>query len=346
MYLAAGFPIELLPDSWTKAIDLLLDEDTRYWNRLIIPIYASLKHNSLITRLSETAQEKLKKKFLELLALQLRQQTWLIKLVEFLKKTDKEIIFLKNSAFAGDTYESDYSRLSQDIDILVHAKDYNLIKRRLQEFGSSKPKNRNRLFSDAHRNESHIVIDTPVTFSVEIHRSLFPKYLFSINEDQLWVRSQKHPLFDSDLLRVLSMEDSILHNAVHSFMHLEYEPHHLVDMSRFLKRYNPDPNVLKSIALKWGCSRILYSMLSNLEFWMGTTIPVNFNNRTKRSFNRWGYMIQNPSNPANTDPVVKDQLKSMILHDRYSRVAYFALYYSSKRVLDKILKHAFTNRVG
>ncbi len=134
--LAAGRSVEQLPDDWPDALQLLAEPDIRYWNRLLIPIYGSLKNQNALSRVPDPFQSVLQTRFLDLLAVQTGQQLWLTKLVDCLMRQNIPVILLKGSGSVGTLYEASYARLSQDVDLLVRAVDYSHVTEIVSDYGT------------------------------------------------------------------------------------------------------------------------------------------------------------------------------------------------------------------
>jgi len=338
LHLAADFSLDSLPDSWPSAIECLAEADPRYWNRLIIPIYASLKKRHLLSKIPSKLRQIVQTRFMDLLALQTGQQIWIKKLIDCLIEEKIPVILMKGAAAVGVLYDQAYSRLSQDIDVLVREVDFERVTEVIKSFGVDRERDKKRVYSEAVRHERNIELSTPLKFYIEPHRALAPDHLFQCREEDIWERSQPHPLFMDDNIRILSVEDSIVFSAIHSFMHQEFEPHHLVDVIRALTRYKPDYACIVELSRVWQCSIILNSLFEQLDFWFDikNPVPLRFSQRVKRKLgNR---ILHGPLNPELSDPGLGEQIISMILHDSCSQVIVFSGYYFHKRVMDIILR--------
>jgi hypothetical protein len=338
LQLAAEIPVELTPAQLDSVLGGLTYPDIRYWNRLIIPIYSQVKIMCGTDRISDTIQRDLQARFMELLVLQIRQQEWLKRIVNRLKHETIPVILLKGAASIGTLYEPHGARLSQDIDVLVRRRDFEHAVRILKCFGTCQQADSGRRYSDRVRHERSIRLNTPVEFYMEIHRGLAPAGLFTVNEDDIWSRSRAHPGHDSETIRILSNEDALVFIALHSFLHLEFEPHHLADAMRLITRFSPSCHQAFDHAEKWGCATILACLMRQLSFWFGLNgFSHHAAARNKKAVVH-ARIIHNPLNPEPGDPGLMKQIRSMVLHDRYHQVILFSFRYLFKRSMDGILR--------
>ncbi|GEM_PF-4424539 len=337
LMLASGYPAEALPDVWRQALTILTGPDTRYWNRLIIPIYENLKSNRLFEQVADDIHAVLQKKFMELLTMQTIQQNWVERIVGLLVHNRIPAILLKGAACGGTLYDPAYSRLSQDIDVLVQRKDTTALFGLMSSIGQLKPPDPSRRFSAAHSHETTIPLNASMPFNLEVHTELHPRFSFHIDPRVLWETSTPHPHYRSDGIRMLAPELQLVYLATHSFFHLEYEPHHLVDACRLIRTFRPDIDRAVRYAREWGCLTILTTLFMQLEFWFGISNPLRLSVVQRWKIKRIGDRFRNPAIPSTHDVRFVDQIRSMILHDRYCRVVYFAAWYVFKQVMDRVM---------
>lgn len=337
LFLAAGIDPEIRRDEWRLVLEGLIKEDTRYWNRLIIPVYASIKKKNYLDLIPEDIRKVFQDKFMNLLAVQVRQQAWLKKVVQLLIKGKIPVILLKGAGSIGSLYDPYYSRLSQDIDILIRRSDAKHFTEAVREIALPRKTGSSRVFSDRHRYQQNLPIKTDLPFNIEPHFDLHPRYLFRTSFQDLWDCSLKHPMFDTPDIRILSHEHAIVYIATHSFLHLEFEPHHLVDAVRLLTICKPDMDIALRYAEQWGCLKILYLLMKQMEYWFGIPNPAGCTHPAFRRVERYECMYSNPMNPSQSDVSLKNQIRSMLLHDRISRVMLFSGSFAFKKLMDKIL---------
>lgn len=346
LHLAVEVPVEMAPSELELVLDGLKHPDIRYWNRLIIPIYSYVKRACCADRISDTIRSDLKMRFMELLVLQIRQQEWLKRVVIRLKHETIPVILLKGAASIGTLYKPHEARLSQDIDVLVRKRDFEHAVTVLKCFGTCQQAGFSRRYSDRVRHERSIRLNTPVEFYLEVHRGLAPAGLFSVNEDEIWDRSRPHPDHDSEMIRILSNEDVLVFMALHSFLHLEFEPHHLVDAMRLITRFSPSVDLAFNHAEKWGCAAILACLMRQLSFWFGLNEFIHNTSVMNRKAVAHARIIHSPLNPEPGDPGLMKQAQSMVLHDRYHQVILFIFRYLFKRSMDGILRLQTDRQAG
>lgn len=328
--------MDTLPSDWPVALECLSNRDTRYWNRLIIPIYATLKQADALSEIPARIRSILQSKFMELLSIQTCQQFWLKKVVGKLIEKQIPVILLKGAAAIGTLYEPNYARLSQDIDLLVKKCDIQKISDVIKKLGTPRPQNANRIFSEQHSHEQNIPLNTELAFNIEPHTDLHPRFFFRIDHREIWNRSVAHPLFNSEYIRILSNEHAIVYMATHSFFHLEFEPHHLVDAYRLMSKNNPNMEIAENIARNWRCSTILFAVCEQLQYWFDYSNPVTCSQSAKRRLLVLGTRFRTPLCPSTHDVTFPDQIRSLILHDSLFRVVLFSVWFLYKKVMDRL----------
>ncbi|MBN1879715.1 nucleotidyltransferase family protein [bacterium] len=336
--LAAGIRPALLPEHLPDALALLTESDTRYWNRLIIPIYATIKLDHGISVIPLRLRADIQKKFMELLAIQVRQRYWLERLAGIVKNAQLPVILLKGAAATGTIYDQRYVRVSQDIDLFVHKRDSKELVRIINQIAAPRPQNRHRVFSERYSHEHNFPIDTGMPFNIEPHIDLNPRYSFKVDNDDLWRHSMEHPLFNSQYIRILSDEHTLVYMATHSFFHLEFEPHHLVDAIRLIIRRVPDLHTAFAYSKSWGCSAILHLLFDQLQAWFDWSSGLPRSNTVQRRLVTHGECIRQPMCPLTDHVPFRDQVRSMMLHDSKIRVLLFSSWFLFKRMMDRILK--------
>jgi len=183
------------------------------------------------------------------------------------------VILLKGAAFAGTIYPSNAPRVGVDIDILVTEEKFEAACEHLC-------KSMNPLLLSSERVATHDSLFERVFTpqddhgpTVEIHRGLTNPSIFNINEQSLWAASKKHPAYNSELIRILSPEDTLLHLAVHAFRDLDFCTHNILDAHEIWCQWKPDPKILGLNAKHWGAKKVLYYLLANCKTIMGTPVP-------------------------------------------------------------------------
>ena len=249
----------------------------------IIPVV----HERLAARGSEREIPRDLGEYLKLHALQsvargMLQERKLKSLLSELDAAGIAVILLKGAAFQFSLYPASAPRLGGDLDLLVKGSDFSrvcaLMARHMTEVFDIRRSYSHQtafqwMFESAHHQD-------PI---IEIHRAITSPYLFSISEDGLWASSRPHPAYGSELIRILSPEDNVLHLAVHAFRDLDYCTHNLLDAHEVWTQWKPDPSRLVERSRAFGATAALYYLLLNLERLMKTPVPQPVIDRLKPS---------------------------------------------------------------
>jgi len=251
----------------------------------ILPlIYEKSLKTKAYEYLSAETQIFLKESTFQLLAMDLAHRRWLETTLEEFKLKDIPIILLKRSAFANNLYSKAAPRLGVDIDILVKEKDFeaacSILSTSMDPIVLSMKRlaTHDTLFERVFNSEDG---SKPV---VEIHRGLTNPYIFSIEESEIWENSREHPAYNSEFVRVLSPEDTLLHLAVHAFRDLDFCTHNLLDAHEVWCQWKPDHEILLQRAKEWDASKVLYYLLFNTKAIMDTPIPQSLLDSLKPGF--------------------------------------------------------------
>ena len=215
----------------------------------------------------------LKKKTIAAITRAMENKRWLLTALDRFKKKGIPVILLKGAAFNETLYPKHAPRLGLDIDLLVTSDSFNAVCSILSETMST-------VLLDSRRKATHEGmferVFTPQGTSgptVEIHRGLTNPFIFNIIEKNLWNNSIQHPDFNSELVRILSPEDTLLHLSVHGFRDLDFCNHNLLDAHEIWTQWKPDHNKLILNAKEWGAQKVLYYLLEKCNEIMKTTIP-------------------------------------------------------------------------
>lgn len=294
--------------------------------RSLLPlIYRKAVKTGAFSQLSPEAQSQLEKKALRFIAIDLANKHWLASQLPKFAKEEIPIILLKGAAFSNNLYPDNFPRIGNDIDFLVRENDFQKACTLMEETMRS-------ILLDSKRIATHETlferVFTPRKVfgpTVEIHRGLTNPHIFNIDLQGMWKRSRRHPTHNSELVRILSAEDTLLHLAVHAFRDLDFCNHNLLDAHEVWLQLNPNQGNLIENAKEWGAQKVLYYLLSNCKTIMGTPIPKDFLDRIAPS--------------KNVDLTNKCILRSQILQN-VKRSKYFS--YRSIQLLSQI---TFPDRV-
>lgn len=171
------------------------------------------------------------------------------------------IILLKGTAFCNDLYPAMTCRLSNDVDILVKKADWQRANALLSGLMNYSKKVMPGAFEDDY--EVTFKPKLSVGAEVDLHRGLVHQKLFVINEQDLWQQSQQHAYYANDLVRVLSPEYALLHQAIHAYKDMNFCKYNLVDVHLIITKMQPDFNKLYRLAGAVGAKNVLYMLLHN-----------------------------------------------------------------------------------
>lgn len=176
-------------------------------------------------------------------------------------------ILLKGTAFWGWLYGVG-DRFVSDVDILVRERHMVAASDLLLTLGyRRKPIERRPHTADVHYNAAFCPQPGMNQVLVEIHRHLTHPARHSIDEDGLFVRAVAGAFGAVPCWR-LSVEDSLLHLAIHRSTHgygFEPDPRNVEDGRRIIAIGTVDWTVLEARAREWGCTVVLWLLLSEVE---------------------------------------------------------------------------------
>ena len=242
--------------------------------RPILPlIYRSTSQSGLRDQLHPKIQNLLRNITLRLIAEEMANQQWLIKHLELFQKANIPVILLKGLAFAGNLYPENAPRLGVDLDLLVSEDDF-------EPACTLLCKTMNPVLLSNKRVATHDTLFERVFLPkegtrpiVELHRGLTNPSIFHIDHQNLWTASTKHPTYNSELVRILSPEDTLLHLAVHAFRDLNFCTHNILDAHEVWCQWHPDQEKLLERATQWGARKVLFYLLTNCQAIMETPVP-------------------------------------------------------------------------
>lgn len=242
--------------------------------RPILPlVYRNTGRKGLREKLHPKIQTLLKNNTLLLIAAEMANQQWLIRHLEVFEKANIPIILLKGLAFSGSLYPDNAPRLGVDLDLLVNEDDFELACTLLCKtmnpvlLSSKRVATHDTLFERAFSPKEGT---RPI---VELHRGLTNPSIFHIDQQSLWAASRKHPTYNSESVRILSPEDTLLHLAVHAFRDLNFCTHNILDAHEVWCQWHPDQERLLERATQWGARKVLFYLLANCQAIMETPVP-------------------------------------------------------------------------
>jgi len=217
------------------------------------------------------------------------QMEGLDRTVEALRRTGIEPVLLKGAALGLTLYEQPALRPMQDLDLLVRQEEVERATEVLKELGFRAIRTaRGRDFYDAHHHAVPM-IDSAGRLLVEIHRGLArPAAGLHVDPAPLLERAAVVER-NGRKYRVLSLEDQILHAAIH-LSHTDRfigKLRDLLDIDALVDSAgDPDWGILLESARSWTASRSLGTTLDLSRRLLGTPIPREVLNELSRSA-RW-----------------------------------------------------------
>ena len=210
---------------------------------------------------------------------ELAQKCQLTQIIQALSMENIPMILLKGMAFAQWLYLPNAPRTSNDIDILVKQADWGKAKQVMNTIMAPLPIKHKQVFDDLY--ETSFIPKANIGAAVDLHKSLVHPYLFKVNEKTLWDESIAHPKYNSALVRVLSAEHAIIHQAVHAFKDMDFSKYNLVDTHEIIKQCQPNLSKAFETAKAWGCAIPLFILLNNCHQIMAT-FAVEINQKSEQ----------------------------------------------------------------
>ena len=232
-----------------------------HW-RILPLVYAAIKRLGLMDQIDPEVVTLLKKKTLEGSMHELLKKKQLHTILELLATHEIPVILLKGTAFSEWLYTSEVPRLSSDLDILVRQCDWlktvNILSNTMDRVGKPVVG----VFDDLYE-ISFKPTDQQIKVELDLHQHLTHPTLFDIDMAKIWDNCVEHPVIHSDLVRMMSPEDAIIHQALHSFKDAEYKTYNLIDTALLL-RQEISMQVLRRRAVAQKAHIALYILLEQV----------------------------------------------------------------------------------
>jgi len=268
----APLPSKSLEENNTiSAINLLTEQ--RFNAQPLLPlIYKKAISTDLIDKISPKARVFLRHGAMTAVGKSLIHKSWLEKAAYLFYTNNIDVILLKGSAFAETIYPAGFPRVGVDIDILVRDRDFDAACRLLGMTLEPVLLSSQRIATHQNLFERVFSSKSGASLIVELHRGLTNPYIFNIEEARLWSASKAHPKAEYKGLHLLSIEDTLLHLAVHAFRDLDFLSHNLLDAHEFICQNGIDKARLMQRASDWGAKSVLYWLLNNAHHLMETPV--------------------------------------------------------------------------
>jgi len=247
------------------------EEHKQKEHKRIIPLLKDKAHKlSIFDELSAESQKTLTTITQQGIVTELARKMQLDKLIAVLSAHDIPIVLLKGAAFSSVLYSGQAPRTSNDLDILIQQKHWHqavlLIETLMNYIEKAQPD----VFGDLY--ELSFIPKGNMGAALDLHASLIHPLLFKISEEQLWENSIEHPSCNNKLVRMLSPEHALIHQAIHAYKDMNFSKYNLVDSHEIITALKPDIKKTIVIAKEWGTSIPLFALLKNCVEIMGTDI--------------------------------------------------------------------------
>lgn len=166
---------------------------------------------------------------------ELAKQALLQEIIREFSQNKIPVILLKSTAFNQWLYSSEAPRLSNDIDLLVKTSDWEKATQCLSKFLVYQPKKTQGILDDTYEMSFRSVNNNSI---VDIHKALIHPSLFNINEKSLWETSISHPIYKTENVRMLSPQNALYHNALHSVKDLDFLRYSMIDCHLLIQHLN------------------------------------------------------------------------------------------------------------
>jgi hypothetical protein len=242
--------------------------------RLIPLLKAKVNQLGLFNDLRRDVQELLDIETKKGIITELAKDSQLKIIIDVLADSKIPMILLKGSAFNKTIYSREAPRTSNDIDILVKSEHWEIVNTILGSILNYSEKIQPDVFGDLY--EVSLIPKGQFGSAVDLHKGLIHPYLFKINEKELWAESIELVGFNNKLVRTLSPEHSLIHQAIHAFKDMDFSKYNLVDTFEIIEQLKPNVQSVIEISKKWGVQTPVFFLLFNCKNIMGTDIDSSF----------------------------------------------------------------------
>ncbi|MFT5813595.1 MAG: hypothetical protein ACI9VT_001348 [Psychroserpens sp.] len=205
-------------------------------------------------------------------------------LAQLLEGHDLTVLLLKGLAFNGYIYRDNAPRGSSDIDILINPQDKNKFCDVLQQMATFVAPNTVDAFGGMFEETWRVNNTSAVYF--DLHWYLSYPSLFTFNTAEMASRSIKHPIYESEIIRLLSNEDHIVYLASHLLKDCDFFHYGLIDCHELICQQDPELTKCFLIAEQWGIKTGLYYLLKQSKELQHTPIPQSILMHNKPNFFR------------------------------------------------------------
>lgn len=247
------------------------EEHKQKVHKRIIPLLNDKAHKlAIFNELSAESQQILTSFTQQGIVTELARKMQLNNIIAVLSAHNIPIILLKGAAFSNVLYSSQAPRTSKDLDILIQKKHWHQAVSLIETLMNYIEKAQPDVFGDLY--ELSFIPKGKMGAALDLHASLIHPFLFKISEEQLWVNSVEHPSLNNKLVRMLSPEHALIHQAIHAYKDMDFGKYNLVDSHEIMMAQKPDIRKTIVIAKEWGAITPLFALLKNCSEVMGSDI--------------------------------------------------------------------------
>lgn len=259
-----------------------LDRYAKIHQRILPLLNAKALKLNIFNELNKSIQQLLTTQTQRGIITELARQQQLKVIIKELSSKNIPIILLKGAAFANVLYSQHAPRTSNDLDILIQKKYWHQAVANIKNVMNYTEKPQPDVFGDLY--ELSFMPKHKVGAALDLHSSLTHPLLFNIDEQQLWENSIEHPSFNNKLVRTLSPEHALIHQAIHAYKDMDFGKYNLIDSHEIITAQSADIEKAITTAQEWGASKPLFVLLKNCHEIMNTAIEIKAINKTKPAF--------------------------------------------------------------
>jgi hypothetical protein len=181
-------------------------------------------------------------------------------LAENMAESKITLLLLKGMAFNQLIYKNEAPRGTSDIDLLIRKTELSDFEKKFSMLAYKVEHSSEHAF-DGLMEETWCSIEANRVF-FDIHWDLSYPTLFDFDGNEIFDRSVVHPFYKSEQLRMLSLEDHLVHLAIHLMKDCNFYDYGLLDCHQLICLEEPDIILCFKIAKKWGAKTSLFYLLS------------------------------------------------------------------------------------
>ena len=205
--------------------------------------------------------QDIRESYFKLLGFNMLQRRWMKEFITELERVEVPALIMKGHGLWGSVYHQDYPRVSADIDFLVEPENIGKVKKIL---GNWAPLHGKTLLHYRYD------LEYPYNFRIELHWDLAAYRSFSLDFCNIWSDSFPHPMFESDCVRTMCLEDIFIHTLIHSFNHRNLQTYMKVDLLRLLNHPRINIELILEKARLTGCMRLMELTVASLRKTLGS----------------------------------------------------------------------------